>query len=142
MSFIKKIFSRKSDSQETAPATPAPPPMPEPEPITINELTPHQLKARLDNGDTLIVVDMRQDWEYQAGHIPGAMHMFIQDIPTRFQELPKDTDIVFQCWSGNTSLNASAFLIQNGWDAGRVFSLSGGIGGWSSAFGPAGLTQD
>ena len=142
MSFIKKIFSGREDSPETAPAASSPPPAPESEPIAINELTPHQLKARLDNSDSLIVVDMRQAWEYQAGHIPGATHMFIQDIPTRFQELPKDTDIVFQCWSGNTSLNASGFLIQNGWDAARVFSLQGGIGGWSSTFGPEGLTKD
>ena len=142
MSFIKKFFGDRSDNQEAAPAAPPPPPAAEPEAIEINEITPDQLKARLDNGDDLLVIDMRQAWEYQAGHIPGATHMFIQEIPARFQELPKDTDIVFQCWSGQTSLNASGFLIQNGWDVSRVFSLNGGIGGWTSTFGPEGLSKD
>jgi len=143
MSFLKKIFGGKGKDKEPMTEQPTPPPAPpEPEPIQVNEITPHDLKERLDNGDDLIVVDMRQAWEYQSGHIPGAMHMFIQEIPARYTELPKDKDIVFQCWSGNTSLDASGFLIQNGWEDSKVFSLSGGIGGWSTAFGPDGLVKD
>ncbi len=142
MSFLKKLFGGQEKIEEPAARQPAPAPEPEPEPIQINQIDPYQLKERLDNGDSLIVVDMRQGWEYQAGHIPGATHMFIQEIPARFNELPKDRDIVFQCWHGNTSLDASGFLIQNGWDAGKVFSLSGGIAGWTSTFGMEGLVRD
>lgn len=142
MSFIKKVFGKKEAKEPSIEKQPAPPPPPQPEPIQINEVSPHELKARLDNGDELIVVDMRQAWEYQAGHIPGAKHIFIQEIPARLDEFPKDTDIVFQCWSGITSLDASGFLIQNGWDSSRIFSLSGGIGGWTSTFGPQGLVKD
>ncbi|HMQ53300.1 MAG TPA: rhodanese-like domain-containing protein [Anaerolineae bacterium] len=115
--------------------------MADPEPIHVREISPDDLKARLENGDDLIVVDMRQAWEYQAGHIPGALHMFIQDIPYRFKELPQDTEIVFQCWHGNTSLQASAFLIDNGWSGERIASLSGGIAGWVQAHGMGSLEQ-
>ena len=108
----------------------------------IEEISPTALKARLDNGDNVIVVDMRQAWEYQSGHIPGAIHMFIQEIPMRMHELPKDIDIVFQCWHGNTSFQASGFLIGKGWDTVRVSSLSGGIAGWTSAFGEDGLVKE
>ena len=111
-------------------------------PLQIAELSPDELKARLDNGDDLVVVDMRQAWEYQSGHIPGARHMFIQEIPMRINELPKDKDVVFQCWHGYTSLDAAGFLIQNGWEASRVFSLNGGMAGWASTFGQDGLVQD
>ena len=142
MSFIKKVFGKKEEKKPPMNAQPVTPPPPEPKPMKINEVSPHELKARLDNGDEVIVVDMRQAWEYQSGHIPGAKHMFLQEIPARFNELPKDTDIVFQCWSGLTSLDASGFLIQNGWDASRVFSLQGGIGGWTTTFGPQGLVKD
>jgi rhodanese-related sulfurtransferase len=144
MGILKKIFGGAEPDKPTAqePAPPPPDPEPEPEPIMVTEITPDALKARLDNGDDLIVVDMRQDWEYQAGHIPGARHMFLQEIPARFEELPKDVDIVFQCWSGNTSLDASGFLIHNGWSASRVCSLSGGIGGWVQTHGPESLVQD
>ena len=145
MRFLKNIFGgikRKEPSQTEATGAAPPPPEPEPQPIRISELTPYELKARLDNGDELVVVDMRQAWEYEAGHIPGAKHMFIQEIPTRYNELPQNTTVVFQCWHGNTSLDAAGFLIHNGWDDSRVFSLSGGISGWTSTFGPTGLVKD
>jgi rhodanese-related sulfurtransferase len=129
MGLLKKIFGSKKEEKEMVQSTPVAP-EPEPEPIKINEVSPQELKARLDSGDNVIVVDMRQPWEYQNGHIPGATHMFVNEIPGRLDELPKDQDIVFQCWHGNTSLQASAFLIENGWSAERVASLSGGIAGW------------
>ena len=137
---MKKWFG-KSDTPAATSAPVVAPPQPESEVIKVNEILPDDLKHRLDNSDELIVVDMRQGWEYQAGHIPGAMHMFIQEIPYRFSELPKDKDVIFQCWHGNTSLDASAFLIQNGWDADRVFSLSGGMAGWASTNGLDSLAQ-
>jgi rhodanese-related sulfurtransferase len=144
MGLINRIFGGKKEKEvlTVKPPPAALPPEPEPEPLLINEVSPVDLKARLDKGDELIVVDMRQAWEYQAGHIPAAKHMFIQEIPMRMSELPKDTDIVFQCWRGHVSLDACGFLVQNGWDAARVSSLSGGIAGWASTFGQEGLVKD
>jgi rhodanese-related sulfurtransferase len=110
-------------------------------PPTLTEITPQALKTRLDQGEDLIVVDMRQKFEYKAGHIPGAINMFVNDIPLRAEELPKDKDIVFQCWSGNTSLQAAAYLIDNGWPAERIASLSGGISGWTQTHGMDNLVQ-
>jgi len=140
MSLLKKLFSRAQNEETAAPppatSRPAPPPR-------IQEITPQDLKAQLENGrgSSLVVVDMRAGWEYQAGHIPGAIHMFIQEIPARFSELPQDADIVFQCWHGNTSLEASAFLIQQGWSEARVASLRGGMAGWVQAHGQAALAR-
>jgi rhodanese-related sulfurtransferase len=144
MSLFKKFFGGKTE--KTTASTPAAPPTtqpePEPEPIRINEIDVYELKTRLDNGDNLVVVDMRQHWEYQHGHIPGAIHMFVNEIPARFSELPKDRDIIFQCWHGNTSLGASAFLIERGWPAERVASLSGGIAGWVQVYGQRSLATE
>ena len=143
MDLLKKLFGGKGEEKSGDSTPPAPPQRePEPEPLRINEITPHELKTRLDNGDDVVVVDMRQGWEYQHGHIPGATHMFINEIPARMNELPKDKDIVFQCWHGNTSLQASAFLIENGWAAERVSSLSGGMAGWVQAHGEKGLVTE
>ena len=139
MGLTRKVLAKENEKSVTEPVRP---PEPVPEPIQIEEISPIDLKARLDNSDDLIVVDMRQAWEYQSAHIPGAIHMFIQEIPMRFNELSKDSDIVFQCWHGNTSLQASRFLIEKGWDAFRVSSLCGGIAGWTSAFGQDGLVKD
>jgi rhodanese-related sulfurtransferase len=139
MSIFKKLFGGGEQKKETT--TPPPTPTPEPEPVQITEISPDTLKTWLDNRSELIVVDMRQAWEYQAGHIPGAKHMFIQEIPARANELPKDADIVFQCWHGNTSLGASGFLIENGWPAERIFSLRGGMAGWVQTHGQESLEQ-
>lgn len=144
MSLFKKLFGKKQNEESAAPPpTPSPTPTPAPKPLQIREITPHTLKAQLENGNgnNLIVVDMRAHWEFQAGHIPGAIHMFIQEIPARFHELPKDANIVFQCWHGNTSLDASAFLIQQGWPEPNVASLSGGMAGWVQVHGQESLTR-
>jgi rhodanese-related sulfurtransferase len=142
MSILKNLFGG-NNKEDAAPAPPpSPAPEPEPEQIRITEITPAELKARLDNGDDLVVIDMRQAWEYQAGHIPGARHVFLQEIPARIDEFPKDRDIVFQCWQGNTSLDASGFLIQNGWSQTRVSSLSGGMAGWVQTHGQGSLVTE
>lgn len=141
MNILKKLFGGK-DSVEADMPPPASVPPPPPQPLHITEISPTDLQARLANGaGNLVVVDMRAGWEYQMGHIPGAIHMFIQEIPARFHELPQNKDVVFQCWHGNTSQDASAFLIQKGWDAARVASLHGGMAGWVQTHGQDSLAK-
>ncbi len=111
-------------------------------PPPIREITPQTLKARIDQGDDLFVVDMRQPYEYQAGHIPGSVNIFIEHIPAHIDQIPRDKEVIFQCWHGNTSLQASAFLIDKGWAADRVASLSGGIAGWTQTNGMDSLVKD
>jgi adenylyltransferase/sulfurtransferase len=103
--------------------------------MSITEISPEQLKARLDRGDEVVVIDLRRTWEYHAGHIPGAVSLFIEEIPVRLQELPTDVDIVLQCWHGHTSLDVAAYMIQQGWLASHVASLSGGMAGWVQTHG-------
>ena len=109
--------------------------------MTITEVSPVQLQARFDQGDAVVVVDLRESWEYQTGHIPGAISLFIQEVPLRLPELPTDRDIVFQCWHGHTSLDVAAYVIEQGWPASRIASLSGGIAGWIQAHGTAILEE-
>jgi len=109
------------------------------ESINITEVSPEQLKTRLERGDDVVVVDLRQAWEYHAGHIPGAISLFIEEVPTRLHELPTDVDIVFQCWRGHTSLDVAAYLIQQGWSPSHIASLSGGIAGWVQTHGMTAL---
>lgn len=107
----------------------------------ITEISPQQLHERLAQRDDVVVVDLRQPWEYEAGHIPGAVSLFIQEVPVRLRELPQDRDVVFQCWHGVTSIDVAAYAIEQGWPAARVASLSGGMAGWVHTHGPASLVQ-
>jgi rhodanese-related sulfurtransferase len=109
--------------------------------MQIMEISPQELQARLEQDEKPVIVDMRQAWEYQAGHIPGAIHIFLNDIPARLKELPQDTDIIFQCWQGNTSQDAVAFLLSQGWPASNVISLRGGMAGWVQAYGAESLVK-
>ncbi len=61
--------------------------------MTVTEVSPQQLQARLEQGDDVVVVDLRQPWEHEAGHIPGAVNIFIQEIPVRLGELPQGRDL-------------------------------------------------
>ncbi len=111
-------------------------------PAPISEITPEELKARMDQEEDLFIIDMRQQFEHKTGHIPGAVNIFVNDIPLRVEEIPHDQDIVLQCWSGNTSLQAAMYLIEQGWPAQQVHSLIGGIGGWTQTYGMDGLEKE
>ena len=135
MGILKKMFGGGNPP-------PAPAPTPAPAPATIREISAEDLKSRLGRGEDVVVVDMRQPWEYESGHISRAIHMFANDIPGRMNELPRDKDVVFQCWHGNTSRGAAMYLVENGWPAERIASLIGGISGWLDSHGPASLVKD
>ena len=63
------------------------------------------------------ILDVREDDEWVAGHIEGAQHIPLADLPVRYGELPADTGVVVVCRSGGRSSRAVAWLSQNGVDA-------------------------
>ena len=143
MNFLKNLFgSREEGKVEGSEVGPAPSPPEKPQPVTITEISPQQLKVRLEQENDLVVVDLRQSWEYHAGHIPGAIHIFLQQFSGRADELPRDKSIVLQCWHGFTSQDAAGFLIQNGWPASQVASLRGGMAGWVQVYGSNDLEKN
>lgn len=76
------------------------------------------------------ILDVREDDEWVAGHIEGAQHIPLADLPVRYGELPADTEVVVVCRSGGRSSRAVAWLSQNGVDA---VNLDGGMGAWADA---------
>ena len=102
-----------------------------PEPATVNnatELTSLELKQRLDRGDTLTIVDVREPNELQINRIPGSVHIPLGDIPKRYNELDPDAELVMQCKSGVRSGKAADFLRSVGFK--HVLNLKGGILDW------------
>jgi rhodanese-related sulfurtransferase len=76
-----------------------------------------------------VILDVREPDEWQAGHIEGALHIPLGDLPSRSGELPGD-ELVVVCRSGGRSARAVAWLTQNGYPA---VNLDGGMGAWASA---------
>jgi 3-mercaptopyruvate sulfurtransferase SseA len=65
--------------------------MKQPERIAISDL-----KKKLDSGEKLLLIDVREDWELkQDGAIPGAIHIPVSDLDKRMKDIPKDVDLLF-----------------------------------------------
>jgi hydroxyacylglutathione hydrolase len=100
---------------------------------SLDRLTVHQLAAALDAGgrEAPLVIDVRQRHEYDAGHVPGALHLTAGDLPGRLHDLPRDRTIATICASGYRASVAASLLRQAGVD--RVAVTSAGVPAWSSA---------
>ncbi len=78
--------------------------------------------------DTATLLDVREPDEWIAGHISGAIHIPLSDLPVRTGELDPDRTLVVVCRSGNRSAHATAWLNQNGFQA---VNLVGGMQAWA-----------
>lgn len=93
--------------------------------VTID--TVDEVKDRPD----VVVLDVREQWEYDEGHIPGVNLIPLGELPNRLDEIPVDKTVIVTCRSGNRSGQATAFLRQNGFD--NVHNMQGGIIAWEKA---------
>ena len=108
-----------------------------PEPVTVNtatEIASVELKQRLDRGDALKIVDVREPNEYQINRIAGSVLIPLGDIPKRYNELNPNDEIVVHCKMGGRSAKAADFLRSVGFK--RVLNLKGGILDWSDKVDP------
>lgn len=93
------------------------------------EIEPEKLKVLKDE-KSLVLLDVREPWEYGVAHIPGSLLMPMGDVPSRaFQELDPESHIVVICHHGVRSLNVTNWLRNQGFEQSQ--SLAGGIQAWS-----------
>jgi rhodanese-related sulfurtransferase len=77
-----------------------------------------------------VLLDVREQDEWDAGHAPGAVHIPLGELPDRVGELPGDAQLMVVCHSGGRSARATAWLSQGGYDA---VNLDGGMVDWARA---------
>jgi adenylyltransferase/sulfurtransferase len=92
-------------------------------------IDPVEVKKKLDRGDDFVLIDVREPYEYQICHIPGAKLIPLGELPKHLSELDRDADIVAHCKSGARSQKAVDLLKQNGFK--NVRNMTGGILAWS-----------
>jgi rhodanese-related sulfurtransferase len=79
----------------------------------------------------LVLLDVREDDEWAAGHAPGAVHVPMSQLAGRLGEVPSpDAQLYVICRSGGRSARVTAYLNQNGWDA---VNVDGGMQAWAAA---------
>ncbi|HEY3929947.1 MAG TPA: molybdopterin-synthase adenylyltransferase MoeB [Candidatus Koribacter sp.] len=99
----------------------------------VGDMTVEELKRRLDAGENLYILDVREPHEYAIANIGG--HLIpINDLPKRLGELDRTREIVAHCKGGGRSAQAVDFLRQQGFT--NVKNLSGGITAWSEKIDP------
>ena len=77
-----------------------------------------------------VVIDVREPFEYEAGHVPGATLVPLNRLPAHTADLPRQVPVYVICASGNRSLTAADYLARAGVDA---WSVAGGTGAWLRA---------
>jgi adenylyltransferase/sulfurtransferase len=99
------------------------------------EISAVELKQRLDRGDKLTIVDVREPHEYEINKIAGSVLIPLGDIPKRYVELDPSDELVMQCKVGGRSAKAAEFLRSKGYT--KVLNLTGGILAWIDKVDPS-----
>lgn len=94
------------------------------------EITPEEVKMKLDQGEAFTLLDVREPWECDTASLAGAKLIPMGDVPSRaHQELDPEDHIVVICHHGVRSMNVMAWLRQQGFE--KTQSMRGGIDAWS-----------
>jgi adenylyltransferase/sulfurtransferase len=99
----------------------------------IPQITVKELKRRIDAGENVQLIDVREPYEYQIAQIGGKL-VPQNDVPKRLAEIDRDREVVVHCRSGGRSQKIAEFLKQQGYP--RVANLAGGILAWSDEIDP------
>jgi len=99
------------------------------------DLTPAELKRRLESHEPLVLLDVRQDWETRLCRLDNALHIPIEEIELRSEELDPAAEIVVYCHQGVRSAAAAEYLRGLGFVNAR--NLAGGLDAWARTVDPS-----
>jgi adenylyltransferase/sulfurtransferase len=103
---------------------------------TMEEITATELKQRLDNGDDIQIIDVREPHEYEIGQIPDSKLIPLGQVLNRMNEIDPDRETVVHCKMGGRSAKAIEALQRSGFP-GHLVNLKGGITAWSNEVDPS-----
>ncbi|MGH7333826.1 MAG: rhodanese-like domain-containing protein [Candidatus Rokuibacteriota bacterium] len=100
----------------------------------MEEISPQDLRSRLDHGQRPVLLDVRHDWETKLCRLDNAMHIPIEEIEFRTEELNPDDEIVVYCHQGVRSAAVAAYLRERGFA--KAVNLAGGLDLWARTVEP------
>lgn len=130
MGLLDKLLGRTKPAEETTPD-------PEPEQSAIpsdawdasaHQLTAAELQAKLDAGEELMLIDVREMWEFNSGSVPGAINIPLSELGIMVRDLEPEKHYITICAMGMRSLDAAYLLSSHGFE--DVHSLAGGMNAW------------
>jgi len=141
MGIFRKIAKRLIGRTGDSPSPQRPPVRSAPRDESNNSLaniecTAQELKERMEAGEEVIVIDVRESHEIQSsGIIPGAKHFPLRELPARWEELKEANEVVCYCAAGARSYNAAMLLRERG--IFNATSMDGGFATWRAIGGPS-----
>lgn len=93
------------------------------------ELAPERVRELVDAGEAELI-DVRVDYEWEAGHLAGARHVEVNELTAQADSIPKDRSVIFYCRGGDRSGMAAQAFREAGWD---THNMAGGIRAWAEA---------
>ena len=101
----------------------------------MQDITPKQLKSRLDAGEAIDIIDVREDWEVAQGMLANAVHIPMDDIPDAVDQISREKPVVVMCHTGRRSEQVAMWMDTEGFD--NILNLVGGIDQWSREIDPS-----
>ena len=103
--------------------------------MPVRSLTPREVtELRKESGGAVTLLDVREPWEYERVHLPDSLHIPMDALRERLDELHPQQTYVVVCHHGNRSLQVAAFLQARGFQ--NVINLAGGIDEWALSLAP------
>lgn len=99
--------------------------------ISYGDITVEQAKKLIETKPSLVILDVRTVWEFEDGHIEGAINIPVEELQQRLGELNLSDEILVYCRTGNRSRRAVQILADNGFSS--VYHMLGGIEAWKQA---------
>ena len=94
-----------------------------------HEISVHELKQKRDRNEPIVLLDVREQDEYEIVHLEDALLIPVNELPQQIHRLDADSEIVIHCHKGMRSMYAAAYLYQLGFR--NVKNLTGGIDQWA-----------
>ena len=101
----------------------------------MEEITATELKQRLDKGEDIQILDVREDNEFAYARIPNSIHIPLAQVLSRMNEIDPNRETVVHCKMGGRSARAIEALTRSGY-TGKLMNLKGGILAWSNEVDP------
>lgn len=96
--------------------------------VTYKDITAEKLKSMMETNKNLVVVDVREQDEWNDGHLANSILIPTSEFQNRMSELPREKVIAVICQSGARSAQVAEYLVKSGYK--EVYNLKGGISGW------------
>ncbi len=102
----------------------------------MDEITAKELKDRIDRGDNVQIIDVREPNEFEIARIPNSTLIPVGQVMSRMDEIDPQSDAVLHCHAGGRSARAIEALKKAGYE-GKLLNLKGGITAWSNDVDPS-----